>query len=111
MVSTVQMVDGHYQLSLPWKYEKPSLPNNRAMALKRLDLLKRCFQKDVDLKRKYKETVEEYISLGHVQKIPGGQVGSPVWYLLFRQEQIGISADTEKMFHQVRVSPQDTHGL
>ena len=59
MESTVQIVDGHYQLSLPWKYENPNLPNNRAMALKRLDLLKRRLEKDVDLKRKYKETVEE----------------------------------------------------
>ena len=81
MESTVQVVDGHYQLSLSWKYENPSLPNNRAMALKRLDLLKRRLEKDVDLKRKYKETVEEYISLGHAQKIPAGQVGGPVWYL------------------------------
>ena len=77
----MQMVDGHYQLSLPWKYEIPSLPNNRAMAVKRLDLLKRRLEKDVDLKRKYEETVEEYISLGHAQKIPDGQIGSPVWYL------------------------------
>ena len=128
-------------------------------ALKRLDLLKRRLEKDVDLKRKYKETVREYISLEHAQKIPDGQVGSPVWYLphhpvvhpqkpdkgrvvfdcaarfrntslndqllqgpdltnslvgvllRFRQEQIGISADIETMFHQVRVSPQDTHAL
>jgi len=159
MESTVQMVDGHYQLSLPWKYENLSLPNNRAKAVKRLDLLKRHLEKDVDLKRKYKETVEECISLGHAQKIPDGRVGSPVWYLLhhpvvhpqkpdkvrvvfdcaarfqntslsdqllqlpeltnslvgvllrLRQERIGISADIEKMFHQVRVSPGDTHAL
>ena len=31
MESTVQMIDGHYQLSLPWKYENPCLPNNRTM--------------------------------------------------------------------------------
>ena len=159
MESTVQIVDGHYQLSFPWKYENPSLPNNRAMAVKRLDLLKRRLEKDVDLKRKYKEMVEEYISLGNVQKIPNGQVGIPVWFLpyhpavhpqkpdkvrvvfdctarfrntslkdqlvqgpnltnslvgvllCFRQERIGISADIEKMFHQVRVSSQDTHAL
>ena len=31
--------------------------------------------------------------------------------LRFRQEQIGLTADIEKMFHQVRVSPQDTCAL
>ena len=41
MESTVQIVDDHYELSLPWKYENPSLPNNGVMAVKRLDLLKR----------------------------------------------------------------------
>ena len=29
----------------------------------------------------------------------------------FRQERVGISADIEKMFHQVRVSPQEKHAL
>ena len=81
MESTVQMTDGHYQLSLPWKYENPCLPNNRTMAVKRLDLLKRRLQKDEDLKRRYKETVEEYISHGHARKVPDCQAGSPVWYL------------------------------
>ena len=159
MESTVQMTDGHYQLSLPWKYENPCLPNNRTMAVKRLDLLKRRLQKDEDLKRRYKETVEEYISHGHARKVPDCQAGSPLWYLphhpvvhpqkpdkvrvvfdcaakfrntslndqllqgpdltnslvgvllRFRQERIGISADIEKMFHQVKVSPQDTRAL
>ena len=81
MESTVQIVDGHHQLFLAWKYENPGLPNNRVMAVKRLDLLKRRLEKDVGLKRKYKETVEDYISLGHAQKIPDGLVGSTVWYL------------------------------
>ena len=81
MESTVQMTDGHYQLSLPWTYENPSLPNNRNMAVKRPDLLKRRLQKDEDLKRRYKETVDEYISHGHARKVPDCQAGSPAWYL------------------------------
>ena len=35
MESTVQIDDGHYQSFLPWKYDNPSLPNNRVMAVKR----------------------------------------------------------------------------
>ena len=81
MESTVQMTDGHYQLSLTWTYENPCLPNNRTMAVKRLELLKRRLQKDEDLKRRYKETVEEYISHDHARKVPDCQAGSPVWYL------------------------------
>lgn len=159
MERTVQMVDGHYQLSLPWKYDNPCLPNNRPMAEKRLNLLKRRLEKNKVLQEKYKDAVEDYIAQGHARKVSLHQVPRSVWYLphhpvihpqkpektrvvfdcaakfrntslneqllqgpdltnnlvgvllRFRQEQIGLTADIEKMFHQVRVSPQDTCAL
>lgn len=74
MESMVQMIGGHYELCLTWKYENPCPSNNRTMAVKRLDPLKRHLLKDEDLKRRYKEMVEEYISQGHAWKVS-------VWYL------------------------------
>ena len=152
MERTVQMVDGHYQLSLPWKYDKPCLRNNRLMIEKRLELLKGQGSSN---ESKYRDTVKVYIAQGHARKVPDNQVLSFVWYLphhpvvhpqkpdkvrvvfdcaatsvneqllqgpdltnnlvgvllRFRQERIGLMSDIEKMFHQVRISPQDTCAL
>ena len=81
MERTVQMVDGHYQLSLPWKYDNPCLPNNRPMAEKRLNLLKRRLEKNKVLHEKYKDAVEDYIAQGHARKLSLHQVPRSVWYL------------------------------
>ena len=79
MERTVQMVDGHYQLSLPWKYDNPCLPNNRPMAEKRLNLLKRRLEKNKVLQEKYKDAVEDYIAQGHARKVSLHQVPRSVW--------------------------------
>ena len=39
-------VDGHYELPLPLNDEDSRLPNNQVAAMKRLESLKRKFQKD-----------------------------------------------------------------
>ena len=43
MESSAKLVDGHYQLALPWREPAPKLPNNRIMAERRLQLLKKRF--------------------------------------------------------------------
>ena len=78
MERTVQMVDGHYQLSLPWNYDKPCLRNNRIMIEKRLELLKGQGSSN---ESKYRDTVKVYIAQGHARKVPDNQVLSFVWYL------------------------------
>ena len=49
MASTVEMVNGQYQVALPWRQEVPHLTNNRLMAERRLHSLKRRLLKDRDL--------------------------------------------------------------
>lgn len=44
MEGSVKLVDGHYQLSLPWRYSPASLPNNREFAMGRLRHLKKRFR-------------------------------------------------------------------
>lgn len=38
MDQTIKFVNDHYQVRLPWKYERPELPNNKSMAVARLML-------------------------------------------------------------------------
>jgi hypothetical protein len=44
MENSVRMVDGHYEIALPWKSTTISLPNNRACAERRLVYLKKRLQ-------------------------------------------------------------------
>ncbi len=49
MEDTVELVEGHYQVGLPWRHQPPRLKNNRQMAQKRLECLKRKLQRDPQL--------------------------------------------------------------
>ena len=44
MESSVKLVNGHYQLGLPWKHDTVNLPNNREFAMGRSCYLKKRFQ-------------------------------------------------------------------
>ena len=82
--NSARLVDGHYQLALPWRYRPPSLKNNRCVALRRLHFLEKRFQKDPSLMEKYCKTVNDYITKGHAKKVPDDEIdpgGTPLWYL------------------------------
>ncbi len=84
MENSLTMVDGHYQVALPWREECPSLPNNKEAAERRLNSLKTRLMKDLKLLGKYKTAMEDYINKGHAQKIPAEELDRedrPVWYL------------------------------
>ena len=52
-------VAGHYELSLSLIDEDIQLPNNQAAAVKRLESLRRKFEKDDQFFKKYNNFVEE----------------------------------------------------
>ena len=85
MESSVKLVNGHYQLGLPWKFKSVSLPNNRDFAMGRLRHLKKRFQHDPHLFEKYKDTINGYVSSGFARRVPCDELtsakGTPVWYL------------------------------
>ncbi|XP_077969046.1 uncharacterized protein LOC144422908 [Styela clava] len=70
MADTMKMINGRYQIALPWVSDNVTLPNNRFLAEKRLMYLKRKFQKDPDLFQKYKDKIHEYIQNGYAEYIP-----------------------------------------
>ncbi len=46
MESSAKLVNGRYQLALPWREQVPNLPNKRILAERRLASLKRRFLQD-----------------------------------------------------------------
>ena len=85
MEGSVKIVNGHYQMGLPWRQKSVRLPNNREFAMTRLNHLKKRFQRDHHLFEKYKETIDGYVSSGYARLVPHEELevneDTPVWYL------------------------------
>ncbi|KAG1671110.1 hypothetical protein GQR58_016564 [Nymphon striatum] len=84
MNRSVHLVDGHYQLRLPWRSNPPNMPSRKGLAFKRLSCLKSRLSKDTVLNSKYRSTMTEYIREGYARKITKEERNKdqePVWYL------------------------------
>ena len=161
---TTTFVDGHYEVGLLWKCDNPQLPDNRPLADKRAESLRRRLTKqgNEELAAKYREVMNDYITKGYAHRLTPEEAarGSSItWYLphhpvtnphkpgklrivfdaaaeyegtslnknlvqgpdttngligvllRFRQGSIGLAADVQSMFHQVRVRKQDQDAL
>jgi hypothetical protein len=75
MEDTVELVEGHYRLGLPWRHKPPRLQNNRKMAQRRLDCLRRKFEKYPELFERYKRSINEYIEKGYAKRISKNNEG------------------------------------
>ena len=73
--------DGRYQIGIPWRDERPCLPDNKTVALARLRSLEKTLRKDPDLKQKYQEKMEENLKKGYVRKVTEEDGTEPAWYL------------------------------
>lgn len=73
--------EGFYEMPLPFKYERPSLPNNLRMAEKRLDHLKRRFVRDPKYFADYKRFMTDMLSRGDAEEAPVENNKGTVWYI------------------------------
>ena len=83
MEGILQQVDGHFQVSLPWRYDPPYKLNNTAMAERRALFLKRCLMKDEEFLRRYRTTVNDFIERRNVERVPEEELNTrdkPAWY-------------------------------
>ena len=83
MEESVKLVDGHFQVALPWRKDPPGIPNNKPMAEKRLRSLKNRLEKDGELLEKYTNTMQDYINKGYAEKVPKEELEKDegtVWY-------------------------------
>ena len=67
--NTVQFLGNHYSVGLLWKENKPTLPYNKSLALSRFHSLEKKFRQHPEFFKKYKNTVNDYISKGHAVKL------------------------------------------
>ena len=84
ITDSTKVIDGHYEIGLPFNEEVSSLPNDYGMALKRLYSLKSKLCKDPSLKDMYTTAVSKYIADGHARKLDPTEVSknSPrAWYI------------------------------
>ena len=70
MKYSVKLVNGHYRLGLPWRHKSVNPPDNPEFALGRLRYLKKRFQRDPHLFKKYRDTINGYVSSGYARRVP-----------------------------------------
>ncbi|XP_042227704.1 uncharacterized protein LOC121870030 [Homarus americanus] len=76
--------NGHYQFPIPFRNENTELPNNKAMAERRLDGLRRRLSKDARLRQGYVEEINKLLAEGYAESVSKFQLESDtglVWYL------------------------------
>ena len=66
---SLQFINGHYQMAIPWKSSQPYLPNNRVMAEQRLGCLKRPLSRDPGLRIRYTNFIDDLLVKGHARKV------------------------------------------
>ena len=82
MKDSIKIVNGHFQLPLLWRHKNVFLPDNRAMAEKRLESLKRRLSKDESLHKKYAGVMQNYIEKGYAEKVrDDGKKNACTWFL------------------------------
>ena len=110
MQSEICTIDGHYQLPLLWKEPyKNQLPNNLPLAQRRLTSLKGRLQRDDNLRVKYAEVVESYLSKGYAREVQQAYLtesNDPIWYLphhpvtnVHKPEKVRVVFDCAAKYH------------
>ena len=79
----LRVVDGKYELPIPWKLGHPQLPNNYTMASKRLSSLNTKLCRE-GLFEEYDSQVKALIAKGYAEYVPHNEINTEdgsVWYL------------------------------
>ena len=68
--SSIQFENGHYVVAVPWRHEGSSLPNNRALAEKRLESTERKLENNPEIAEAYQMVIEEYLEKNYIRRVP-----------------------------------------
>jgi hypothetical protein len=71
-----------YTVGVPWKANRPKLPDNRKQAMSCLRNTERKLEKDKFIQGEYQKTIESYIEKGYLKRVTEEESPPPeVWYL------------------------------
>ena len=79
----INLEDGHYTLPIPWRQGRPSLPNNRYLAMCRLNSQMKRLNKS-GLMDDYGNELTKMIDKGYAERVPEDELSvsdGSVWYL------------------------------
>ncbi len=80
--TTIQLVDGRYEVQLPWKEGHPALQDNYQLCLKRLRGLMKRLRQDPAILHEYDATIKSQMQQGIVETVtPAGEDPECVHYL------------------------------
>ena len=106
--SCSRLENGHYEIALPFRDSDPVLPNNRDVALRRLDGLKRKLSTDSKLHEEYTAFMGGMLEKGHAEEVPedASERRGKVWYIPHhgvrsaqKPEKLRIVFDCAAKFH------------
>ena len=78
--STIQLADGQYRVSIPWKKDKMDLPNSYLMAFRCIQSLEKTLVKNPKVAKAYQETICKYLEKGYIREIGQTETSKPKWY-------------------------------
>ena len=82
--NSIKLVDGHYQMGLPFRNQDVKLPHNRQQAIQRLGSLQRKLLKDQELRADYIDFMNAIINNGYAEEVPHQELSRSdgrVWYI------------------------------
>ena len=82
MKDSLKYENGRYCVAVPWKDDKPELPDTKPMAMSRLRSTERNLKKNSRVAGEYQATIQAYVEKGYLRKVPSDEpLPANVWYL------------------------------
>ena len=84
MEDTTKLIDGRYETGLLWRRDDVQLPENRVLAVKRLESLEKGLARNPEKLKRYQQIIEGYLDLGFARKLTSDelvQFSPRRWYL------------------------------
>ena len=108
MTATITLIDGHYEVGLPWRSDQGELLNNQNMALRRFYNLENRLKKDPETSSRYITLIEDLIRAGQAVKVVSTDMSDHgrSWYLPHRNVKNKNKPDKTRVVYDASATHQ-----